>query len=71
MEGDKVKVIRNINVAFMLPDDIRLYYILLPDEIYTVTNVNDFEMILLLGEGVNSMGAEVKYDDRDKLIKID
>ena len=68
--GDRVKVIRNINVRFMIPENEYIYYILFPDEEYTVIEADDYEMILLLGEGTNPMGAEVSYDDRDKIIKI-
>ena len=68
--GDRVQVIRNINVSFLLPDNIRVDYVLLPGEIYTVIGIDDFELLIFLGEGVDSMGADVKYDDRDKIIKI-
>ena len=69
--GDRVQVIRNINVSFILPEEIKMNYVLLPDEIYTVNRIDDFEMIINLNEGINPMGADVDYDDRDKLIKID
>ena len=68
--GDTVKIIRNINVSFMLPEEVRLEYVLLPDEIYTVYDINNFEMIISLNEGTNPMGADVDYDNRDKLLKL-
>ena len=68
--GDRVQVIRNINVSFLLPDNIRIYYVLLPGEMYTVIGIDDFELLIFLGDGVDSMGADVKYDDSDKLEKI-
>jgi len=68
--GDRVQVIKNINVSFILPENTVINYILLPNEEYTVTGINDFDMLIYLGDGNYSMGAEVKYDDRDKIVKL-
>ena len=68
--GDRVQVISNINVRFMLPEEEYINYILIPSERFTIIEKSDVKMLLLLGEGVKDMGAEVKYSDRDKLIKI-
>ena len=69
--GDRVQVMKNINASFMLPEMERIYYVLSPNDNYTVLGLDDIKMIIFLGEGTNPMGAEVRYADTINLILSD